>query len=62
MLASCLALLAAAILAVGAFGIGRPMVRGLKVAEGDSLTTGVLSVAAGLIAAGLLLTALGMIG
>ena len=62
MLASGLSLLAVAILAVAAFGIGRPMVRGLKVAEGDSLATGVLSVAAGLIAAGLLLAALGMIG
>ena len=62
MLASCFSLLAVAILAVAAFGVGRPIVRGLKAAESDPLTTAVVSVATGLIAIGLMLTALGMIG
>lgn len=62
MIASCLSLLAVAMLAVAAFGVGRPIVRGLKVAEGDPLSTGVLSLATGLIAFGLMLTVLGMTG
>ena len=62
MLASCLSLLAVAIMAAAAYGVGRPLIRGLKLAEGDSLAIGVLSVAAGLIVAGLVLGVLGMTG
>ena len=62
MLASCLSLLAVAIMAAAAYGVGRPLIRGLKLAEGDGLAVGVLSVAAGLIAASLVLVALGMTG
>lgn len=62
MLASCLSLLAVAIIAAAAYGVGRPVIRGLKLAEGDRLATGVLSVAAGLVAASLALMMLGMVG
>jgi hypothetical protein len=49
-------------IAVAAYGTGRPLVRGLKLAEDDALADGVLSVAAGLVAAGLVLAALGLAG
>jgi hypothetical protein len=47
---------------VAAYGIGRPLIRGLKLAEGDGLAEGVLSVAAGLVAASLVFVALGLAG
>lgn len=62
MIGSLLSLLAVTILGVAAFGVGRPIVRGLKVAEGDPLARGVLSVATGLVAFSLMLTALGLVG
>ncbi|HEV3341434.1 MAG TPA: hypothetical protein VG125_13780, partial [Pirellulales bacterium] len=62
MFASCLSLLAVVLIALAAYGIGRPLVRGLKLAEGDALAEGVLGVAAGLVAAGLVLVALGLAG
>lgn len=62
MIASLLSIVAVTTMALAAYGIGRPMIRGLKVAEDDHLATGVLSVAAGLIAAGLVLVILGLAG
>jgi hypothetical protein len=62
MLLSCVSLLAFSAIALAAYGIGRPIVRGLKVAEDDALAAGVFSVAAGLIAAGLVLVVLGLTG
>lgn len=62
MFASCLSLLAVAIIAVAAYGVGRPLVRGLKVAEGDVLVATVVSIAAGLIGASLVLVMLGLAG
>jgi hypothetical protein len=62
MFASCVSLLAVVTMAMAAFGLGRPLLRGLKLAEDDSLATCVLSIAVGLIAASLLLVAMGMTG
>lgn len=62
MLASFLSLLTLATLAAAAFGLGRPMIRALGVAEDDALTNGVLSIGAGLIVAGVGLSALGFAG
>ncbi|HEX7447447.1 MAG TPA: hypothetical protein VF306_07870 [Pirellulales bacterium] len=62
MLASFLSLLTLVTIAAAAFGLGRPLVRALGVAEEDALTTGVFSVGAGLIAAGVGLAALGFAG
>lgn len=62
MLASFLSLLTVATIAAAAFGVGRPLIRALGVAEDDALATGVYSVAAGLIAAGTLVSVLGIAG
>lgn len=62
MLASFLSLLTLATITAAAFGLGRPLVRALRVAEDDALATGVLSIAVGLIAAGVGLSALGFVG
>lgn len=62
MFASCLSLLAVMVIAVAAYGLGRPLIRGLKLAENDALTADVFAIATGLIAASLVLVALGLIG
>jgi hypothetical protein len=62
MVASSVSLLAVAAIALAAYGIGRPLLRGLKVAENDPLAIGVLSIAGGLIAAATALAALGVAG
>jgi hypothetical protein len=49
-------------LALAAFGIGRPVLRGLGVGQDDRLSVAVWSVAVGLIVAGLLLAGLGLLG
>ncbi|HJT30794.1 MAG TPA: hypothetical protein VJ783_01920 [Pirellulales bacterium] len=62
MLASFLSLLTLATIASAAFGVGRPLIRALGVAEDDALTVGVFGVAAGLVAAGTFISALGFVG
>ncbi|HWB13256.1 MAG TPA: glycosyltransferase family 39 protein [Pirellulales bacterium] len=62
MFASCLSLIALAVIGAATYGIGRPLIRGLKLAQDDGLAEGVLSVAAGLVTASLVLTALGLAG
>ncbi|HEV7221860.1 MAG TPA: hypothetical protein VGN42_04115, partial [Pirellulales bacterium] len=62
MLETLMSLLAVASIAAAAYGLGRPLVRGLGVGEDDALAVGVWSVAAGLVAAGLALVALGLVG
>lgn len=49
-------------MALAAYGVGRPLVRGLKVGGDDRLTIAVFSMAAGLIAVGLVLVVLGLAG
>ena len=49
-------------IAIAAFGMGRPILRGLGLRQENRLATGVWSMALGLIAAGLLWAALGMVG
>ena len=49
-------------LALAAFGLGRPMLRGLSVGEEDRLSVVVWSIALGLIVAGMLLLGLGLLG
>ena len=49
-------------MALAAYGLGRPLIRGLRLGDEDRLSIGVWSVAAGLIVAGTLLSALGMAG
>ncbi len=51
-----------AAIATAAFGLGRPIVRGLGVEQEDRLATAVWSLGLGLVAAGLLLTGLGLLG
>ncbi|HUY87578.1 MAG TPA: phospholipid carrier-dependent glycosyltransferase [Pirellulales bacterium] len=62
MLETLMSLAAVATIAAAAFGLGRPLVRALGVGEDDALAVGVWSVAAGLVAGGLALVALGMVG
>ena len=62
MFAQLLSLLALAVIALASYGLGRPIVRGLGVGEDDGLSIGVWSVATGLIVAGMLLAALGLVG
>lgn len=62
MLASLISLLAVGMLVLAAYGIGRPILRGLSVAEDDALSIGAWSLVLGLIVAGTLLAALGMAG
>lgn len=62
MIASFLSLFAVVAITLAAYGIGRPLMRALKVAEGDRLAIAVFSVAVGLIAAGLMLVAFGLAG
>jgi len=54
-------LLVVATMTLAAFGVGRPMLRGLGVGCEDSLSTAVWSLAAGWIIAGLAITALGLL-
>ena len=62
MLSTLMSFSSVATIAVAAFGIGRPLVRALRVGDDDPLSVGVWSTSAGLIAAGLLLAALGQAG
>ena len=62
MLQQLLSIIAFCSLALAAFGAGRPLVRGLDIEEGDRLSVAVWSIALGLIAAGLLLAVMGLLG
>ena len=62
MLQQLLSLLAFCSLAMAAFGLGRPLLRGLGVGQEDRVSVAVWSVALGLNAAGLLLLWLGLLG
>jgi len=62
MFATVLSALTVATIAVAAFGVGRPLIRALRVGDGDRLSVGVWSISAGLIAVGLLLAVLGQAG
>jgi len=62
MLSPLLSILAFCTLALAAFGLGRPILRGLDVGQDDRLSVGVWSIVLGLIAAGLLLLGLGLLG
>ena len=53
---------ALALMALAAYGVGEPLVRVLRLNEEDPLSRTVWSLALGLLAAGLLLTALGLLG
>ncbi len=62
MLYQLLSILAFCSIFTAAFGLGRPILRVLNIGEEDRLSNGVCSVAVGLIAAGLMLLALGLLG
>ncbi len=62
MLAQLLSLLAILVITLAAYGLGRPVLRGLNVAGEDHLTNGVWSVAVGLVLGGTLLAMLGLVG
>ncbi len=62
MLAQLISLLSVTTIALASYGVGRPIVRALDIAERDRLATGVWSVSLGLILAGLLLAVLGLFG
>jgi hypothetical protein len=62
MLAQLLSILAFCTLALAAFGLGRPILRGLGVGQDDRLSVGAWSIAVGLITAGILLLGLGLLG
>lgn len=62
MLAQLQSIFAFCTLGLAAFGLGRPILRGLGVGQEDRLSVGVWSVALGLIAAGTLLLGLGLLG
>jgi len=55
-------LLSLAVITLAAFGLGRPVLRGLNLADDDRLTAGVWSVAVGLVLGGTLLAILGLLG
>ena len=55
-------LLSLAVITLTAYGLGRPVLRGLNLAEEDRLTTGVWSVVVGLVLGGTLLAVLGLVG
>ncbi len=59
---SLLSLATFALLMLASFGLGRPIVRGLRLEDDDRLATGVWSVALGLVTAGLVLVGLGLCG
>ncbi len=62
MLAQLISLLTVTTIALASFGLGRPIIRALGIAERDRLATGVWSIALGLVLAGLLLATLGLLG
>jgi hypothetical protein len=62
MLPNILSLLSLATIALASYALGRPIVRALGVAEEDRLAVTVWSVFAGLLAAGMLLAGLGLVG
>ncbi len=62
MLAQLVSLLTVTTIALASFGLGRPIIRALGIAERDRLATGVWSIALGLVLAGLLLATLGLLG
>ncbi len=57
-----LSLLSVAVITLAAYGLGRPVLRGLNLADDDRLTAGVWSIAVGLVLAGTLLAILGLVG
>jgi len=57
-----ISILAAVTIATGAYGLGRPVVRGLGVGREDRLSAAVWSITVGLIVAGTLLAGVGLIG
>ena len=61
MLETLMSLAAVATIAAAAYGLGRPLVRALGVGEDDGLAIGVWSIAAGLVAGGLAMVALGLL-
>lgn len=62
MLDSLLSLLALSTLTMAAFGLGRPLWRGLRLDEDDPLAAGVWSVGLGLVVGGMTLVGLGLCG
>ncbi len=62
MLQQLLSIIAFCSIALAAFGAGRPLVRGLGIEQRDRLSTAVWSIALGVIAAGLLLAVMGLLG
>ncbi|MEX2560791.1 MAG: phospholipid carrier-dependent glycosyltransferase, partial [Pirellulales bacterium] len=62
MLESLTSTVAVASIAAAAFGLGRPLLRGLAVGDDDALATGVWSVALGLVCGATLLAVLGLAG
>jgi len=60
--AQLVSLLTVTTIALAAFGLGRPVIRALRITERDRLATGVWSIALGLVLAGLLLATLGLFG
>ncbi len=61
-LAQLISLLTLGTLVLAAYGLGRPIVRGLRVAEGDALAATVWSLAVGLVVWGSSLAVLGLVG
>ena len=55
-------LLSLAVITLAAYGLGRPVLRGLNLAGEDRLTVGVWSIAVGLVLGGTLLVILGLLG
>jgi hypothetical protein len=62
MIAQLFSLLSLATIALASYGVGRPIVRGLSLGQGDRLSTAVWSVGAGLVVAGTALAGLGLVG
>ena len=54
--------LSVGLIALAAYGIGRPVLRGLGVGQEDRLSIGVWSVTIGLVLGGMVLTGLGLVG
>jgi len=57
-----ISILAFSLVALAAFGVGRPVLRGLGVGQEDRLSAGVWSIALGLIVAAMFLMGLGLLG